>query len=107
MRKLQILICLCFLTTSANAVIIIDGSEDIYQINGSNQNNTYKSNCDWNPKRIKVNIPDLPKNINLNPNGKGGYNWIDSGNPNSDNILDRLPQGHSITPNGNGGYNIN
>lgn len=53
------------------------------------------------------NFDKLPKSTHVQKNKNGGYTWTDSGNPNADNILDRLPSGHSLTPDGRGGYYYN
>ena len=46
----------------------------------------------------------LPQSTHIYSNGAGGYTWIESGDPGSSNVLDRIPRQHSIDPDGCGGF---
>ncbi len=57
-------------------------------------------------EKISVSKYMLPSQTHMESDGRGGYRWIDSGNPDADNYADRLPSSHSMTPDGRGGFYV-
>lgn len=47
-----------------------------------------------------------PSTTHVQSNGRGGYTWIESGDPSASNIYDRLPSTHTMDSDGRGGYYI-
>lgn len=70
-------------------------------------NNNYS---DWatpyKPYKPKGYLKDLPDTTHIQPDGHNGYYWYEQGDPDSDDILERLPKSHSMTPDGSGGYYV-
>lgn len=57
-------------------------------------------------EKISVNKYLPPSQTHMESDGRGGYRWTDSGNPDADNYADRLPSSHSMTPDGRGGFYV-
>lgn len=108
---ISIFVVAALFAISANAVTVIKRDGTVYQTEQERKQSPSNYNYSngqkvYEPYKLKKQ-KQPPSSTHVQPNAHGGYSWIEPGNSDSDDILERLPEVHSIEPDGHGGYYIN